>query len=220
AVRPMSDMPETPMERARRKSRLRWVTLGEAVAVSAVIISGLGLWMNYQDRQDSRAEKQAEASRATTRAPFHLKAEANSAGSSLTLAPVNADDVIQGQTIRFPPSFGLSPVTTTSDARIDADWFASALKADRRKRELPDETQGDERVPVMIETNYLADGETRSTRSYYDIGYALEGHFLGGASVRLRGLSLIGVAAMQDTPADQRLAGLWSLRAGKVKEKK
>ena len=212
--------PETPMERARRKSRLRWITLGEAVAVTAVIISGLGLYMNYQDRRDARADKQAEAVHATTRAPFHLKAEANSAGSSLTLAPINADDVIQGQTIRFPPSFGLSPVTTTSDARIDADWFASALKADRRKRELPDETQGDERVPVMIETDYLADGKTEAARSYYDIGYALEGHFLGGASVRLRGLSLIGVAATQDTPADQRLAGLWGLRAGKVKEKK
>ncbi|MBA2933241.1 hypothetical protein HZF05_03950 [Sphingomonas sp. CGMCC 1.13654] len=216
----MSEIPETPMERARRKSRLRWITLGEAVAVAAVLISGLGLWMNYQDRRDARADKQAEVAKSATHAPFHLKAEANSSGSSLTLAPISADDVIQGQTIRFPPSFGLSPVTTTSDARIDADWFASALKADRKKRELPDETAGDERVPVMIETDYLANGETAKARSYYDIGYALEGHFLGGASVKLRGLSLIGVAATQDTPADQRLAGLWALRAGKVKEKK
>jgi hypothetical protein len=208
------------MERARRKSRLRWITLGEAVAVSAVIISGLGLWMNYQDHRDARTDKQAEASRTTTRAPFYLKAVANGSGSSLTLAPVSADDVIQGQTIRFPPSFGLSPVTTTSDARIDGNWFASALKTDRKKRELPDETQGDERVPVMIETDYLAGGETRRARFYYDIGYALEGHLIGGVSVKLRGLSLIGVAATQDTPADQRLAGLWSVRAGKVKEKK
>ena len=158
--------PETPHERARRKSRLRWITLGEAVAVAAVMISGLGLWMNYQDRQDSRAEKQAETARSTTHTPFYLKAQANSAGSTLTLTPVSADDVIQGQTIRFPPSFGLSPVTTTSDARIDADWFASALKADRKKRELPDETQGDERVPVMIETDYLADGQSQAARSY------------------------------------------------------
>jgi len=220
----MNDAPETPMERARRKSRLRWITLGEAVAVAAVIISGLGLWMNYQDRQDSRADKVAETSRAAVRIPFYLKAEANSSGSSLTLTPVSPEDVIQGQTIRFPPSFGLSPVTTTGDARIDADWFASALKADRKKRELPDETAGDERVPVMIETDFLAGGAAggapAQTRSYYDVGYVLEGHFLGGASVKLRGLSLIGPAATQDTPADQRLAGLWGLRAGKVKEKK
>jgi hypothetical protein len=212
--------PETPTERARRKSRLRWITLGEAVAVAAVLISGLGLWMNYQDRQDARADKQAEVAHATARAPFHLKAEANASGSSLALTAVNADDVIQGQTVRFPPSFGLPPVTTTSDARIDADWFASALKSDRKTRELPDETVGDERVPVLIETEYLSGGDTLKARSYYDVGYALEGHFLGGASVRLRGLSLIGAAAAQDTAADQRLASLWSARAGKIKQKK
>lgn len=213
----MSD--ETPTERARRKSRLRWITLGEAVAVAAVMISGLGLWMNYQDRQDSRAEKQAETARSTTHAPFYLKAQANSAGSMLTLTPVGADDVIQGQTIRFPPSFGLSAVTTTSDSRIEADWFANALKADRKTRQLPDETHGDERVPVMIETDYLAGGDALKARSYYDVGYALEGHFLGGSTVRLRGLSLIGQAARQDGPADQRLAAMWEARAGKVKEK-
>jgi hypothetical protein len=210
---------ETPGERARRKSRLRWITLGEAVAVAAVIISGLGLWNSYEDRRDARADKAAEAARTTVRAPFYLKAEANAAGSTLTLAPVNADDVIQGQTLRFPPIFKLSPVTTTSDARIEAGWFGDALKSDRKKRELPDETQGEERVPVMIETDYLADGKTLKARAYYDIGYALEGHFLRGSSVKLRGLSLIGTAAAQDTPADQRLAGLWDVRAGKVKTK-
>ena len=71
----------------------------------------------------------------------------------------------------------------------------------------------------MIETDYLADGKTLKARAYYDIGYALEGHFLRGSSVKLRGLSLIGTAAAQDTPADQRLAGLWDVRAGKVKKK-
>lgn len=210
---------ETQAERAKRKSRLRWITLGEAVAVSAVIISGLGLYMNYQERQDARADKVAQEDRSASSAPFYLRASANSDGSTLTLTPVDADHVIQGQTIRFPPVFKLSPVTTTSDARIEAGWFADALKADRKTRQLPDETQGDERVPVMIETNYLADGKALSARAYYDIGYALEGHFLRGASVKLRGLSLIGKAAMQDSPADQRLAGLWDLRAGKPKEK-
>ncbi|WBO24152.1 hypothetical protein [Sphingomonas abietis] len=211
---------ETPSERARRKSRIRWITLGEAVAVSAVIISGLGLWVSYEDRRDARADKIAEDARTQVHGPFYLRAEANGDGSALTLSPVRADDVIQGQTIRFPPAFKLSPVTTTSDARIEAGWFGDALKSDRKKRELPDETQGDERVPVMIETDYLADGKTLSARAYYDIGYALEGHFLRGSTVKLRGLSLIGTAVTQDTPADQRLAGLWGVRAGKVRTKK
>ena len=32
---------------AKKKSRLRWVTLGEAIAIAALVISGLGLWREY-----------------------------------------------------------------------------------------------------------------------------------------------------------------------------
>ena len=69
----------------------------------------------------------------------------------------------------------------------------------------------------MIETDYLANGTPLKARSFYDIGYALEGHFLRGSSVKLRGLSLIGKAPVSDAAADQRLTALWEARAGKAK---
>jgi hypothetical protein len=69
----------------------------------------------------------------------------------------------------------------------------------------------------MIETDYLANGTPLKARAFYDIGYALEGHFLRGSSVKLRGLSLIGKAPPSDAAADQRLAALWEARAGKPK---
>jgi hypothetical protein len=205
-------------DETKRRSRLRWITLGEAVAIAAVAISGVGLWQSYQDRSQDRAEKASEAARATSPAPFYLRATADADGSTLNLAPVVADHAIQGQAIHFPPAFKLAPVTTTSDARIEAGWFADALKADRKTRLLSDETQGDERVPVMIETDYLAGGAPLKARAYYDIGYALEGHFLRGASVKLRGLSLIGKAGAAGAAADQHLAALWDARAGKPKK--
>jgi hypothetical protein len=211
----MSDRQET---RAERRSRLRWVTLGEAVAIAAVVISGIGLYTSYEDRKQDRADKAAEATRPTSPAPFYLKASANGDGSALSLVPVVADHVIQGQAIRFPPAFKLTSVTTTSDARIEAGWFGDALKADRHTRKLAEETQGDERVPVMIETDYLAGGAPLKARAYYDIGYALEGHFLRGSAVKLRGLSLIGKAGDDDAVADQHLATLWQSRAGKAKK--
>ncbi|HET8611324.1 MAG TPA: hypothetical protein VFL92_00995 [Sphingomonas sp.] len=216
--------PETRQEAARRRSRLRWITLGEAVAIAAVIISGLGLWNNYEERQQSRAERAADSAdrqRAPSPAPFHLKATANAGADTLILAPIDGAQVIQSQTIRFPPSFNLTPVTTTGDARIEAGWFADALKNDRRHRKLAEETQGDERLPVMIETDYLADGKELRSRAYYDIGYALEGHFLSGSSVRLRGLSLIGRAPANASPPamDAHLGALWEARAGKPKKK-
>lgn len=204
-------------EDGRRRSRLRWITLGEAVAVAAVLISGIGLWNSYQERRETRADKAAEAARESTPAPFALRATANPDGSVLTLSAVNEGQVIQGQTVRFPPAFGVQPAATTSDARIEADWFADALRRDRKTRALPDETRGDERMPVMIETDYLAGGRPLRARAFYDVGYALEGRFLRGAEVKLRGLSLIGKAPAGDAAADTRLASLWAARAGAVK---
>jgi hypothetical protein len=194
----------------RRRVGLRWVTLGEAVAIAAVVISGLGLWTSYQDRRDTREEVAAAHTK-----PLRLKATASADGSTLSLAPVDDTQPIQGQTLRFPPGFGIAPVTTSSDARIEAGWFDEALKADRKRRHLPDDAPGDARVPVLIETSYLADGEPARARALYDIGYALEGRFLRGTAVRLRGLSLIGQAPAGDKAGDARLATLWAARAGR-----
>jgi hypothetical protein len=72
---------------------------------------------------------------------------------------------------------------------------------------------------VMIETDYLAGGVPLKARAIYDVGYALEGHFLRGASVKLRGLSLVTKAPADDAAADRKLAALWDARAGKVKQK-
>jgi hypothetical protein len=201
-------------EESQRRARLRWITLGEAVAIAAVLISALGLWNSYADRRQAQADKAAASPH---HAPFAMRAAPNGDGSVLTLSAVGGDDVIQSQTVRFPPAFKLAPASTTSDARIEAGWFADALKADRKTRALADETAGDERMPVMIETAYLADGQQTTARAFYDIGYALEGHFLRGTAVRLRGISLIGKAPATDAAIDARLSSLWASRAGKPK---
>lgn len=201
-------------EDSRRRARVRWVTLGEAVAIAAVVISGLGLWNGYEERRQNRADKAASA---THRAPLALRATPNGDGSVLTITAVEGDQVIQGQSVRLPPGFGLPPATTTSDARIEAGWFAAALKADRKTRALPEQTAGDERLPVLIQTDYLADGQPAQARAYYDVGYALVGHFLRGSAVQLRGLALIGQAPNGDAAANARLASLWAARAGRPK---
>ncbi|USI72152.1 hypothetical protein [Sphingomonas morindae] len=200
-----------------RRSRLRWVTVGEAVAIAAVLISGLGLWNSWQDRREQHQEKAIEAARAHSPRAFALRASPNEDGSTLTLTAVGGDQVVQGQTIRFPPAFKLPAATTTGDARIEAGWFADALKADRKRRALPDESRGDERLPVLIETDYLEDGQPRHARALYDLGYALEGRFLRGAAVRMRGLSLIGTPPAGSAAADRRLDTLWTARAGAPK---
>ena len=103
--------------------------------------------------------------------------------------------MIEDQTIRFPASLGIDPVQTSGEPRIEARWFDGALKQARDKAGLPGDTRGDERLPVLIETRFLADGEEHRDVALYDVGYAIKGGgLLGGHEVMLRGLSLAGRA--------------------------
>lgn len=186
-------MTETPKEKAESaRIRRRWVTLGEVLAVAAVAISGLTLWNSYTDRQDQRVEKAGEAARASiANRTLLLKATADRSAARLDLAPLRGEQSIQGQSIAFPTPLGLSPVDTTGDARIERGWFDTALVKARKAAGLAAETRGDERLPVLLTTRYLADGVPATDRAVYDIGYATDTGFLSGTDVRLRGLSLV-----------------------------
>lgn len=172
--------------------RRRWVTLGEILAVLAVVISGATLWLNWSERSDSEAEKAAESRSAQVRAAtLTLVAEAAGSGKRLDVRPAAEDQVIQGQTIRFPSSLGVDPVETTGKPRIEADWFDSKLQKAREKAKLPDDSRGDERLPMLIETRFVVDGDTHRDSAIYDVGYTIKGALISGHDVTLRGLSLV-----------------------------
>ncbi len=199
----MSDDPEE-----RRRSRLRWVTLGEAVAIAAVAISGLGLYQGWQDRDARRAEHAQEARAAGKARVLSLRATAQRDGAVLALAPLVDGQSIQSQTIRFPAALGVAPVETAGDPRIEAGWLADGLKKARHAAGMKDATAGDARLPVAIETRFLDGGDVHADRAVYDLGYAIEGRFLLGGTVRLRGLSLVARGAGQ-----ARIDALWQARA-------
>jgi hypothetical protein len=188
--------------------RQRWLTLGEILAVAAVLISALTLWNSYSERSHSEADKVRDASAADSRAKtLVLKATAEKDGDRLEIHALG-DQAIQGQTIRFPSALGLDPVDST-DPRIETSWFESGLKkvlADRDKKE----SAGDKRLPIAITTRFYADDKLIERSALYDIGYVTEGHFLGGTSIRLRGLSLIGQT--DDKGAAARVDALWKAR--------
>lgn len=183
--------------------RRRWITLGEMLAVAAVIISALTLYLNWTERSDSQAQKAAESTHAATRAAtLTLGAQAAAKGARLDLKPVADDQQVLGQTIRFPAGFGIDPVETTGEARIEAGWFEDSLKKARNKAGLPDDSRGDERLPVVITTRFLADGEERQDVALYDIGYTIKGKLLGGHALDLRGLSLVRHVKASSAPAE------------------
>ena len=59
------EIPETHAEKAAETARIRrrWLSLGETVAVIAVVISALTLWNNYDERKSAEAERRAAAAK-------------------------------------------------------------------------------------------------------------------------------------------------------------
>ncbi len=181
--------------------RRRWITLGEILAVLAVVISAATLWLNWAERSDTSAEKSAESRKASVRAAILVLNATASRDDRLDLKPASADQVVQSQTLRFPAALSVDPVDTTGESRIEGRWFESGLKKAREKAGLPDDSRGDERLPVAITTRFLVDGEAHEDVALYDIGYSISGRMLGGHDVALRGLSLVKRATNDNAQA-------------------
>ncbi len=198
--------PETPQARAAEAAaiRRRWITLGEVLAVVAVVISGLTLWNSYQERSSTEAEKAAEKQAKSEKAQT-LILSASADGRSLSLAPRDPDQAIQGQTIVFPSALGVDSVETV-DPRIEAGWIESAAgkipKSARRG-------SGDARLPVAITTRFVSGGETYVDTAIYDLGYRVDEGLLD-TDVDLLGLSLVERSAARNAQA--RLDALWKRR--------
>lgn len=183
-------MSETPEEKREAASiRRRWITLGEALAVAAVLISAATLWNSYSERKSSEAERSAAARKEErSEAALVLRAKSADDGRKLTLEPVDSDQVIQSQRLVFPSKLGVGAVETSGDARIEARWIADALK----KIEAERNAAGDLRVPIAIVSRFSSKGDVHETVALYQLAYIREGHLLVGSSIRLRGLSLVG----------------------------
>jgi hypothetical protein len=180
---------ETPEERREAAAiRRRWITLGEAVAVIAVIISAATLWNSYQERKSAEAERAAAAQKETrAETALVLRARAVDDGKRLTLEAVDPEQVIQSQRVIFPSKLGVGAIETAGDARIEARWIADALKKGGAEKS----KAGDMRVPVAIVSRFTTKGAVRTDAALYQLTYVREGHLLGGSSIRLRGLSLV-----------------------------
>lgn len=172
-------MTETPEQRRRR---LRWLTLGEIIAVIAVAISALGLWKTWRDEPERPVivEKQAAV-------PLTLRGVARRDGRSLLVEPVEAGHSLDSASL----SFGSTKIELAGNAELDADDFERAIeKSNAANAERPG--GGLHRLPVRIDARYVEAGETRRSTANYALVYRWEeGGLFGGRSLRLVGLSLV-----------------------------
>lgn len=198
---------ESPAQVAEAAAiRRRWITLGEILAVVAVVISGLTFWNSYQERSSAEAERLAEKKEKSAKAQT-LMLKASGGRPSLDLAALDPQQAIQSQTIRFPSALGLSAIETV-DPRIEAQWIEAAAKK-ARKAGGTGQGSGDSRLPIAITTRFVSGGETYSDAAIYDVGYRLNSGLLD-TDAELLGLSLV-----QRSRADRlqaRLDAIWQAR--------
>jgi len=129
------------------------------------------------------------------------------ASERLRLTSVHAEQVIQTQAVTFPNEVRGDAVQTTGNPRIEAGWVESGLsKADHaRGGKL---RQG--RLPVGIVTEFIEDGQRKTDRAIYLVGYSAHPRMLRADKVELEGLSLLRRGVGEDIQA--AVDGVWAVQ--------
>lgn len=161
------------------QTRRRWITLGETIALLALVVSALGVWLSWKSSNADKATRVVEQRQTI---PLTLRGVADRDGSDLTISPVESSHGLQSLTVVIK---GSSPIEVGSDGRLSAGDVQSALKD--REKEPKDRTLS---VPIRISARYVEMGKDRRGGGNYVLRYKWEGGGLfGGRSLRLVGLS-------------------------------
>ena len=173
-------MSESPSAEAKRKSRLRWITLGEAIAIAALIVSAVGVWIAWKgdSGEDKVPPTIVEKRQAIALA---LRGKAVDDGRTLEIAPVEGAHALQSLNVIVA---GASAIDVGSDGELGADEFERALNGKAA------DGRGTQRVRVRVDAKYVEAGADKSAAGSYVISYQWEGGGLfGGRSLRFTGMS-------------------------------
>ena len=161
------------------KSRRRWISVGELIALAALAVSAAGVWIAWKTNSKEEPTRIVEQRAAV---PLALRGTVENDGRMLIVTPADPSHALQSLTVAIK---GASPIEAGSDGRISAHDVETALK-DRGK----ESKEVAHRVPVRIDAHYVEGGADRRGGGNYVLRYKWEGGGLfGGRSLRLVGLS-------------------------------
>ncbi len=173
-------MSESGEQEEARRARLRWINLGEAIAIGALVISGLALWHEW--RKDDAPSAPAIVVEEHRPVPIILRASVVDDGNALEISPVESSHSLDSAIIAIE---GASPIEIGSDGRLAASDVERAL--DPGKDEAKGKTLS---VTARITARYVESGSDRRGGGTYRLRYRWEGGGLfGGRSIHLVGLS-------------------------------
>ena len=167
-------MSESPEERTRRL-----INLGEVIALAALVVSALGVWIAWKSSSKDEPTRIVEQKSAV---PLALRGSVDGNGQTLTIVPADPGHALESLKLTIK---GSSPIELGSDGRLSASDVQSALKnVDKQAKDVTFS------VPVRIEARYVESGTDRRGGGSYVLRYKWEGGGLfGGRSLRLVALS-------------------------------
>jgi hypothetical protein len=161
------------------QTRRRWITVGEVIALAALIVSAAGVWIAWKSSSEDKTTRVVEQ---RSSVPLALRGSVDSDGSTLTIVPADPSHALESLTVTIK---GAAPIDVGSDGRLTASDVEGALKD--REKEPKGLTQA---VSVKIAARYVEAGADRRGGGTYVLRYKWEGGGLfGGRSLRLVGLS-------------------------------
>jgi hypothetical protein len=161
------------------KSRRRWISLGEVIAIAALAVSAVGVWIAWKSSTNDGPTRVVEQRQAI---PLTLHARREDDGRRLEISPVESSHALESLTITIASA---SPITVGSDGELAASDVESALSSregEPKNRPLS--------VRAKIQARYVEMGKEKSTSGSYTLRYMWKGAGLfGGRALHLIGLS-------------------------------
>lgn len=154
----------------------RWISLGEVIAVAALIVSAVGVWIAWKSSTSNQPTRVVEQRQPI---PLTLRGTAQDDGRKLVISPVESSHALESLTLTIK---GADPIELGSDGTLDANTLGSKIKKE--------EDKGAHSVAARIDARYVEMGKDRRGGGNYVLRYRWEsGGLLGGRSLRLVSLS-------------------------------
>ena len=167
------------MSDSESQRRRRWITLGELIALAALIVSAVGVWIAWKSSGQSETARVVEQRQPI---PLTLRAKREDDGATLEISPVESSHALESMSVKIGSA---SPILVGSDGELQASDVQSALG--NRDNEPKDRTLS---TPIHVDARYVEMGKDRSSSGTYTLRYMWKGGGLfGGRSLHLVSLS-------------------------------
>ncbi|HEV2043875.1 MAG TPA: hypothetical protein VGR05_04265 [Sphingomicrobium sp.] len=169
--------PTETEEKARRRRR---IALGEAIGLTALVISALGLWNSWRNGEDKPAAVVID--RAPKPVPLVLRGVIADDGKVIRLAPLEDSHALDTLTLTAAAP-GKGTASFGSEPMLSAELVETWLPADSKR-------EGTGGLTVNAVIKYVEAGENRTATERYRVAYQWkDGGLFGGKTVRLTGFS-------------------------------